>query len=94
LFAFSHPDYTVGPEITTGHASQKRAARGLYRRSGIEYTHLRLLSPCPEDSSVFSCTVSSYQIIQKDATSEKNHGQQSIHEPFTFFSIFPETLEH
>src|SRR5262249_17958349 len=35
-FVFSHPDYTVGPGTSPGHAIlSKRTARGLYRRSGI-----------------------------------------------------------
>jgi hypothetical protein len=35
--AFFHPDYTVGPGVSPGHAKRLscRLARGLYRRSGI-----------------------------------------------------------
>jgi hypothetical protein len=43
---FFHPDYTVGPGITPGQL--RKAARGLYRRSGI--------APCPEDI-IYGCQI-------------------------------------
>ncbi len=55
---FSHPDYTVGPGISPGHAlarlpnANSICARGLYRRSGIKVEFH--LSPCPEGLDMLS----------------------------------------
>ena len=51
LIAFSHPDYTVGPEIATGHASQNERLAGytadqeLSMRNCV-YSHLAPKTEC------------------------------------------------
>jgi hypothetical protein len=53
LFVFSHPDYTVGPGTSPGHAIlSKRTARGLYRRSGIGKRCFPHLAPKTELYSI------------------------------------------
>ena len=53
LFVFSHPDCTVGPGTSPGHAIlSKRTARGLYRRSGIGKRCFPHLAPKTELYSI------------------------------------------
>src|SRR4051812_44415638 len=80
LFVFSHPDYTVGPGTTPGHAIlSKRTARGLYRRSGIGKRCFPHLAPKTELYSIgYTYSNMSFKKKTSSFSSHKNFGGGSL----------------